>query len=179
MWIMITNIVLFQLGWFACVLSSAAQRPWVGATIALSIVGFHLFRAHKREAEIKLVLIALGIGTVWDSILVSQTWIQYDSGLFFSNLAPYWIILMWGLFATILNVSLRWLRERWMMAALFGAIGGPLAYYGGHRLGALRFGNEHVALLALAVGWAILTPLLMALATRFDGYAHMTKERMP
>ncbi len=85
---------------------------------------------------------------------------------------------MWGLFATILNVSLRWLRGRWVMAALFGAIGGPLAYYGGHRLGALEFGNEIVALLALAVGWAVFTPLLMSLATRFDGYAQALNEGM-
>jgi hypothetical protein len=83
---------------------------------------------------------------------------------------------MWGLFATILNVSLRWLRGRWLIAALAGSIGGPLAYYGGHRLGALEFGNQSAALIALAIGWAVITPTLMALATRFDGYAPELQE---
>lgn len=175
--IILTNVVLFQIGWFACVLSGAAQRPWIGGIVALIIVSFHLFRAHEREPELKLVMIALGIGAIWDSILVSQNWLQYSSGLGLPNVAPYWIIMMWGLFATILNVSLRWLRGRWIMAALFGAVGGPLAYYGGYRLGALQFGNESAALLALALGWAFLTPILMSLATRFDGYARIMQER--
>jgi hypothetical protein len=165
------NIFLFQVGWFACVLSGATQQPWIGALIALTIVAFHLLRAHVLEAEFKLVLIAVAIGSVWDSILVWLNWLQYSSGILFPNTAPYWIVLMWALFATILNVSLRWLRGRWLVAALAGAIGGPLAYYGGHRLGALEFGNESAALITLAIGWAFITPLLMALSARFDGYA--------
>jgi len=83
---------------------------------------------------------------------------------------------MWGLFATILNVSLRWLRGRWLIAAIAGGLGGPLAYYGGHRLGALEFGDQSAALIALAIGWAVITPILMAVATRFDGYAPGLKE---
>jgi hypothetical protein len=171
------NIFLFQVGWFACVLSGATQRPWIGALIAICIVAIHLLRAPVAEAEFKLVLIAVGIGAVWDSMLVWLDWLQYSSGILIPNTAPYWIVLMWGLFATILNVSLRWLRGRWLIAALAGSIGGPLAYYGGHRLGALEFGNQSAALIALAIGWAIITPILMALATRFDGYAPELQER--
>ena len=178
MGLILTNLVLFQVGWFACVLSGAAQRPWIGALIATIIVLVHLLRANAGEAELKLVLIAVVIGTVWDSILVWQDWLRYSSGILFPNTAPYWIILMWALFATILNVSLRWLRGRWLIAALAGAVGGPLAYYGGHRLGALQFGNESVALMALAIGWAIFTPVLMALSARFDGYAQALNQRM-
>ena len=50
----VTNLVLFQVGWFACVLSGAAQRPWIGAVIATTIVGVHLLRAHVREAELNV-----------------------------------------------------------------------------------------------------------------------------
>jgi len=69
------NILLFQVGWFACVLSGATQQPWVGALIAISIVSIHLLRAPLAEAEFKLVLIAVGIGTVWDSLLVWLDWL--------------------------------------------------------------------------------------------------------
>jgi hypothetical protein len=176
------NIFLFQVGWFACVLSGATQRPWIGALIAIFIVAIHLFRAPVREPELKLVLIAVGIGAVWDSLLVWLDWLQYSSGILIPNTAPYWIVLMWGLFATILNVSLRWLRGRWLiaaiagglggpLAAIAGGLGGPLAYYGGHRLGALEFGDQNAALIALALGWAVVTPILVALSERFDGYA--------
>lgn len=171
------NILLFQIGWFACVLSGATQRPWIGALIATLIIAIHVAWAPFREAELKLLLIALGIGAVWDSILVQLDWLQYSSGILIPYTAPYWIVIMWGLFATILNVSLRWLRERWCVAAMFGAIGGPLAYYGGHRLGALEFGDESMALMALAIGWAIFTPILLAFAKRFDGFAPVLNEK--
>jgi hypothetical protein len=63
------------------------------------------------------------------------------------------------------------MRGRWITAAVFGALGGPAAYYGGLRLGALQFGNMGAGLAALAIGWAVLTPLLLALSVRFDGQA--------
>lgn len=166
----LTNLVLFQIGWFACVLSAAGQQPWVGVLIAAIIISAHLARAHAREAEVKLLLIAVMIGALFDSLLVWQGWLQYPSGMLLPHAAPYWIVVMWALFATIINVSLRWLRGRWLIAAAAGAVGGPLAYYGGSRLGALHFGDESAALVALAVGWAIFTPLLVAASTRLDGW---------
>jgi hypothetical protein len=78
---------------------------------------------------------------------------------------------MWMLFATTLNVSLRWLRRYPLAAIALGAIGGPLAYWAGARLGAMEFAAPVAATAALAFGWALLTPLLVWLAQRFDGYA--------
>lgn len=167
------NLLLFQVGWFACVLSGAAERPWIGALIAMCIVAMHVLRADAPRSELKLMLCAVAIGAIFDSVLVWQNWVAYPSGILVPHTAPYWIVLMWPLFATVLNVSLRWLRGRWGIAALAGAVGGPLAYLGGHRLGAIQFSNEAAALIALAIGWAVFTPLLLALSQRFDGYARM------
>lgn len=175
----LTNLVLFQVGWFACVLSGAAQQPWIGALVAMTIVIAHVFRADPPEAELKLILCAVAIGAAFDSILVWWNWIEYPSGILLPNTAPYWIVLMWALFATVVNVSLRWLRGRWLIATLAGAVGGPLAYYGGHRLGALQFANESAALIALAVGWAVFTPLIITLSARFDGYAQALRGGTP
>ena len=55
-----------------------------------------------------------------------------------------------------------------------GAVAGPLAYYGGHRLGAVNFTDMNMALLYLAIGWSIFTPLLLFLAKRLDGYAYLS-----
>jgi hypothetical protein len=76
---------------------------------------------------------------------------------------------MWMLFATTLNVSLRWLRRFPLAAIALGAIGGPLAYWGGARLGAMEFTAPVAATAALAIGWGALTPFLVWLARRFDG----------
>ena len=167
----LSNFLLFQIGWFSCVWSAAADRPWIGVLVTVGVVIVHLFRAPMPKKELQLILLALGIGLLFDSLLVVQGWLKYSSGNVAPNLAPYWIVALWGLFATILNVSLRWMRGRWITAALFGALGGPAAYYGGLRLGALEFGNMEAALAALAIGWAVLTPLLLALSVRFDGQA--------
>ena len=174
----VTNIVLFQIGWFSCVLSAAAHQPWIGLLVTMGVVVIHVLRAPMPKMELTLVGLTLAIGLVFDSILVWQGWLIYSSGILLQNVAPYWIVSLWGLFATLLNVSLRWMRGRWRTAALLGALGGPAAYYGGLRFGALEFGNVQAGLTALAVGWAVLTPLLLALSTRFDGHANQPEMRM-
>ncbi len=170
--LVLSNFVIYQIAWFAGVWTAATGRPWIGAVAMGLAIVIHLFRAPRREPELVLVSMALGIGLLFDSLLVWRGWVHYPSGILISDLAPYWMVLMWGLFATLLNVTLRWMHGRFAIAALLGAIGGPAAYYGGMRMGALHFGNEAAALIALVIGWAIITPLLMALAGRFNGYAY-------
>ena len=74
------------------------------------------------------------------------------------------MIGLWMNFAATLNVSMAWLRGRYLLAAAFGAIGGPLAYYGGAKLGATEALPSLNGMLVLAVGWGIMTPLLVWLA---------------
>jgi hypothetical protein len=81
------------------------------------------------------------------------------------------MVALWANFATTLNVSMRLLRSRLLLAALFGAIGAPLAYYAGARLGAVDLVATLPALLAIGAGWLVLCPLLFAAARRLDGYA--------
>jgi hypothetical protein len=74
---------------------------------------------------------------------------------------------MWALFATTINVSMAWLKNRWLLASSMGAIFGPLAFIAGERLGAVQFIDRPLALLTLAVGWACLMPMLLWLADLF------------
>ena len=76
---------------------------------------------------------------------------------------------MWMLFATTLNMSLRFLKGKPLLAATLGFVGGPLAYLGGAKLGGMIFVNDVAALATLAVGWGALMPVLTLLATRLDG----------
>lgn len=167
----IVNFGAFQLGWLACVLAGAGEWHWAGTALVIAIVTFHLSRANAPRYELVLILSALVVGTVWESLLVSAGLLSYDYGSFHEAMAPHWIIAMWALFATTLNVSLRWLKGRWFLAVMFGAVGGPLAYYAGHRLGAVDMADPAAALTALAIGWAVLMPGLMKLAERHNGFA--------
>jgi len=169
------NFILFQIGWFACVVGSAYSFPWQGTVVAIMIVVFHIFKSRNPFLEFSLVFCAILIGAAWDSLLVWMQLLTYTSGMWSPVIAPYWIIALWALFATTLNVSLRWMKGRWLIAAIAGAIAGPLAYYGGFKLGAVNFIDMDYALLLLGIGWALFTPILFLLAQRFDGYAYLSR----
>lgn len=163
------NFVAFQIGWFACVLGGAHQTPMLGTSIALTLVVFHLARAAGPAAELKLILAAAGIGIALDSTLMLFGFTIFTSGTWLPGIAPHWMVALWMIYATTLNVSLRWLKERMALAIVFGAIGGPLAYWAGAKLGALRLEPLAPALVAIGVAWAAAMWLLIRLARRFDG----------
>jgi len=73
------------------------------------------------------------------------------------------------LFGTTLNVSMRWMRGKPRLAAFFGLYGGPAAYIAGQALGGIVLTNQVAALAALAIGWAVMMPILMWLSENLDG----------
>ncbi len=162
------NFVAFQFGWFACVLGAAHGYALEGALIALAIVAAHVALAARPGRELALVAAAAATGAVADSLLAASGWLRYDTGVLVEGTAPYWIVAMWALFATTLNVSMRALRSRLWLGALLGLAGGPAAYFAGAQLGALTLAQWMPALAALAAGWALATPMLLALALRLE-----------
>ena len=166
---MLINFLLFQLGWFACVLGGANGWPWFGTGIALTIVALHLARLPQPRGETLLLLAAAGVGLAWDSLLMILGLLDYPSGSVLPNTAPVWIVAMWMLFATTLNSSMGWMQSYKKLSVLLGALFGPLAYYAGARLGGVILVEPVAAMFALAVGWAALLPLLLTLAQRLRG----------
>lgn len=166
---LMANIILFQLGWFTCVWGAAHEMAWAGTVIAALIVALHLMCTARPGEELKLVVVAIFIGTVLDSVVLATGILQFRSGTFISGVAPHWVLALWALFATTLNVSLSWLHGRWMLAMLLGAIAGPLSYWGGVKLGAVAFLQPQPAVMELTIEWALAMPLLMFLAKRFSG----------
>jgi len=163
------NFIAFQLGWFACVLGAANGLPWFGPLVVVAVVLFHLASSRRPGRELRLVVAAMLLGLVVDSLLLATGWLRYPTGQWLPGVAPYWIVAMWGLFATTLNVSMAWLRGRPVLAVLMGGTGGPLSYVAGEKLGAIELAPALPALTALAIAWALAMPLLMRLAERFDG----------
>jgi len=163
------NFAAFQVGWFACVLGAANGQPWVGLPVVGLAIALHLLLAERPAREARLIVLAIAVGLVADSMLASSGWLRYASPVPATELAPYWILAMWALFATTLNVSMGWLKGKPGLAVLLGAVFGPLSYMAGRRLGALEFVDFQAGTLALAVTWALAMPLLMLAAARLDG----------
>ena len=155
---LLANLVIFQVAWLLSVIGGAQQMPWLGPVAAVFALLVHLRAARKPFEEVLLVVMCGAIGTSFDSVLVSAGLVAYKAGQFSEFMAPYWIITMWMLFAMTLNVSLRWLRDRPVLAALFGFYGGPASYIAGEALGGIVLVDKVGALLALAVGWAVMMP---------------------
>lgn len=164
------NFIAFQAAWFACVLGGANDRALAGTMIVGAVILLHLALAQRPLPEALLIAVAAVIGFVWDSGLVALGLMSYPTGNFAPGLAPYWIVAMWALFATSLNLSMAWLKDRPWLAASFGAFGGPLAYLAGERLGGLQMPDPLLALGAQALGWAVLLPVLTRLARRLNGF---------
>jgi Protein of unknown function (DUF2878) len=164
------NFVAFQLAWFACVLGGAHDRVAAGTLAVAAVVALHLALAPRPGPEARLVAVVTAIGLVWDSLVVSLGLMSYPAGVFAPGLAPLWILAMWALFATTLNLSMGWLKGRPWLAAAFGAVGGPLAYLAGKKFGGVEMGEPALALLAQGLGWAVMMPLLLRLAARLNGF---------
>lgn len=164
------NVVAFQIGWFACVLGAAHHLPLLGTGIALGVLAVHLARAPDPAAEAKLMLAALGVGVLFDPPLALAGMFTFASGAFVHGALAPWMLALWMLFAMTLNVSLRWLKRRPLLAVPLGGLGGPVAYLGGERLGAMVI-HSPAAIAVIAAGWALALWLLVMLARRFDGFA--------
>ena len=164
---LLATLVVFQGAWFACVLGAANGWPWAGAAVAAGVAALGIAFGTRPAADAMLVAVAVLVGLAWDSTMVQLGWIAYAEPGPLPMLAPAWILALWALFAVTLRDPLRALHGRPWLAALLGAVGGPLSYAAAERLGACRF-VDPAAPVALAVGWAAITPLLLALARRVD-----------
>jgi len=167
--IQIANAVIFQAAWFAAVLGAAHDAPMAGTLCVLAALMWHLSVSAQPLREARLVVLACAVGLVVETIGVHLGWIAYASGQPLAQWPPYWLVALWGLLAMALNVTLRWLRQRLWLAALLGAVAGPLSFICGVRLGAGHFIDAAPALVELAIAWAIAMPLLVRLSVRHDG----------
>lgn len=166
---LIANFILFQLAWFACVAGAAYGIPWLGVGVTLTAIGWHLYKARQVKAEMLLMFAALLIGACFDQAMLLMELVVYRQHGWSASLVPVWILALWVAFASTLNLSLAWLQGRYLVAVIFGASGGPLAYYGAENIGAVSL-NSTASYIALSIGWAVITPVLLYLAKHLNGF---------
>jgi hypothetical protein len=160
------NVLAFQAGWFASVLGAAHNKPWLSGVVVPLVLALRLTRAPDWRKELLLALGAAATGFVFDTVLISAGVYFPVPFLFPPPLSPLWMVLLWVNFSTTLHASLRFLQGRFALSAVFGAVGGPLAYYSGARFGAIREIPAPFNLIILAVAWAVAVPFLVYLSSR-------------
>jgi hypothetical protein len=165
----LANFALFQLAWFAAVLGAAHDRPVLGTLAVVAVIAWHLSVSARPMQEAQLLAWVCALGFAIETAAVWQGHIVYASGQPIAWLPPYWMIALWGLLAIALNVTMRWMRGRPVLAAVLGAVAGPASFVSGVRLGAAHFLDSTPALITMACVWAVMMPLLIWLAVRHDG----------
>lgn len=164
----IINFIAFQAAWFAAVLGAAHGMPWLGVVAVPLALGLHLALSPHWRPELLLALGAAAMGFTIDSILIAFGVFSPVPFLFPPPFSALWMVMLWVNLATIMNVSMSWLRGQYVLGAIFGALGGPMAYYSGAKLGAMTAVPGARDLAVLAIAWAAAVPLLYRMAKLID-----------
>ncbi len=168
MFVKLFNYLSYYAGWLACVYGAAHGISEVGVGVVGLLLLIHFVLTHTLREEI-LMIVAIGIlGTLVDSLQAASGLLVYQSRYAFAPwLGPIWITAIWVLFASTINWSFGWLKGRTWLAAVLGAIGGPVSYAAGERIGAVHYQYDFaVTMLALAAIWSVVLPAFFGLAHR-------------
>lgn len=128
-----------QAGWFVCVLSAARDAAWVGIVFVAGLLALHLRQAPQPRWELRLVVWVVVLAVPWETALIRAGLIAYPHGTLWAGFAPPWLLALWVLFAIQVNVLFRWLRGRWWLAMVLGAVAGPLVSCGRSAWGRTHF----------------------------------------
>jgi hypothetical protein len=171
----VINFVAYQAVWFAVVASAGRGRAALGVGAAVLFAAAQLALSRRRRSDLRLMAAAVSLGVVIDGALKFCGWLRYASPEpgFPPHGAPLWILCLWAAFALTLTRSLAWLMRRPWLAALLGAIGGPLAYASAARgFAAVELAPPAArALAGRAHGWGAALAVLAYLAQRGSGAA--------
>ena len=159
----VVNFIAFQIGWFAAVLGAGHGMPWLGVVIIPLVLLLDLVLSADWRQELIVALAAAVMGFAVDTGLVAAGVFAPVPFLVPHPFSPPWMVMLWVNQVTTLNSCLAWLRGRYVEGALFGAIGGPLAYLGGAKLGAASLPSTN-GLVVLGITWATAFPALLAVA---------------
>lgn len=151
---MLVNIILYQLVWLLCVFFHNN-----GVIPAVALLVLHLYLSPVKRQDSIMMLVLLFAGIIIDGSLQQFDILQFTGQ---SLPIPLWLAVIWLALATLVHHSLYWLKSKIVLSAVFGAIGGPLAYWAGVRAGAASFATDATTSLGvLAAVWFILWPLVM------------------
>jgi hypothetical protein len=160
------TLAAYELVWLAAVFGAGHGLAWPGMVAAGLFALWRLALSRTRSIELRLVMVAVLLGLALEGTWVTAGLIVYSAPWPLAS-APAWLMGLWVAFALTIVPLFGYLHERPALAAVLGALGGPLSYYGAAREHALRLPAPlWRGLLALALGWAIAMPTLTSLAGR-------------
>lgn len=156
----VLNGVLFNVTWFCIVASESGVFAPLFAALHLAI---HFTLVGARREEVALIAMVTVLGFALDHLL-------FRLGVFTvgGELAspPLWMTSLWPVLSTTVLHAFSFLHGRYVLAVLFGALGGALSYTAGTSLTAVEFFDPAKGPLVLGLIWAVVFPLLLVMGAR-------------
>jgi len=154
----ILNFILFQIGWFTCVVYPDLIGPLV--VVAFLVIHFVLVSQH-RFTELQFIGLGVLVGSLLDGLWLNAGILSDGNTGDEHLITPVWLVAIWAIFMTTLSHSLNWISRKVWLAFVFAPIAGPLAYWSASKLGNVALTDLPLSLAALALGWFIVFPLLL------------------
>ena len=142
----ITNVLLFQATWFACV----AGGVWWGLAALSAMIGFSWW-VGRLAADAAVALAAAGIGACLDTLWIYAGVLNFFGAVF----APAWIVMLWIGVGLSVNHSLAFFKSRPLLGGLLAAVAAPVCYLSGEALGAVIV-PDPALLGAISAVWFVL-----------------------
>lgn len=162
---LIINALAYQAVWLSAILCG---NP--GAVAGCFIVLILLVTSECKGDDLKMIGFLLFLGLLVDGTLQQVGFFSFRGSGF---PIPFWLLVIWLGFAMTIHHSLSWFKDKLLLAALFGGLGGPVAYWAGTRLGAASFNwSLPSSLLVLAVVWSLIFPAIMLFSTLLQKARH-------
>ncbi|MGH8369800.1 MAG: DUF2878 domain-containing protein [Gammaproteobacteria bacterium] len=164
------SLIGYQIVWFSAVIGAGHGVIWPGLIAMLLYVSWQLSISRQRKADLLLILTAIVAGCALDGTLLNTGLLSYVVMSPLPMIPPLWILALWISFSLTFTQSLQYLQTRLWLAMLLGLFGGPLAYLGaarGWQVVTFATPTWH-AITSLAIGWALVTPLLAWLARHWS-----------
>ncbi len=160
--LILLNLIVYQGSWFLCVLGGNSLA-WIAP---LLVIAFLLISPY-RKADLIMIGGLVVTGIIVDGLLKMAGLFSFAED---GTPIPFWLAMIWVALGILPNHSLRWLHKRLPLAALCGAVSGPMAYISGAKLGAATLNwSFATAIIVLAVIWALLTPLILLGSRKLSG----------
>lgn len=153
---MFVSGILFQLGWFVCVLAGNLSSLLY---LAVYFFAHYMYFPAEKRVWVSALRVAV-VGCLIDAMLFQAGIFQLHSQ---SLVLPIWLISLWMMFALALHYCFSFLSGRYLLAAILGVIGGPSSYLSGVALApGLELGLVWwQVFLILAPIWAVLMPYVV------------------
>ena len=162
----LTDFIVFQLAWFACVFATLSPIPNILPLLGLGLVSIRTFWIRPIVQVLPFAIACLVLGILGDAILVSSNLLLFSTYPSIAG-APLWMVALWLNFGLMLRPLFTWFLEHYLRSIIGFSLGGVVAYYSGEKLGVLIFSSGFESWIGVSLEWAIAGMVLRYLHLKF------------